>query len=640
MPFDEPEQTELIDVASVAERLPEVSSTDTQLGSPTPAALGLPPEASGAAQSPAGSRPAMLAERVAASLADAAIFWCCYFAGVASYHRVLHGAWLGPIPTIGWAGLVFHGVFALLLFCFYLLTESVFFATPGKWACGLRVRRTDGGNPSLTAILVRNLFRPLDLAPLCLVALICMEATIRRQRLGDLVAGTVVIRRERRHIAQSDLVYGRTLARLLAGLVDLGVIAAFAGGWLLCLHPGRPVQSAWLLLTWPIAAVAFVSAPLALTQSSLGKWLLGLAVVAEDGSRISFAQALLRTIFLPLDWPGLGALCIALSPKWQRIGDGVAGTVVVRRARRAAGAIGLAVSLACAVAVAWVGWRNPANLMRRPDFEWRAIVPRIDRLPSWPARKATEPLAIRNFRSAAGSPESKRTPPTFLPGETAFFLFEVHGYTKDDRQVWIQQDLVIRYPDGSFGLRQENMIDYKQIVRGTGAIELINNVNLPLTAMPGTYQVFITLRDRLAGTQTMLQQSFDVMGEAPPPQPEAETKAIQERIEQTLPPPTVIPAPALPGPSPTPSAPPPTSAPTGPTVLPAPMLPTPPAPESAPTPSTPTTPTPEAPAVPTAPAPASETPRPATPPVPTAPERSTAPATEGPTTLPGPNLPE
>lgn len=61
--------------------------------------------------------------------------------------------------------------------------------TPGKAAIGLRVMSSDGTRASTAAILIRNLLRSLDL----LIGVPIMVIHRESLRLGDLVAGTIVI---------------------------------------------------------------------------------------------------------------------------------------------------------------------------------------------------------------------------------------------------------------------------------------------------------------------------------------------------------------------------------------------------------------------------------------------------------------
>ena len=66
--------------------------------------------------------------------------------------------------------------------------------SPGKRLLGLRVVRDDGGEPGFVNSVLRNLMRPIDLLPGSYCAgVVSIFLTERHQRLGDLVAGTVVV---------------------------------------------------------------------------------------------------------------------------------------------------------------------------------------------------------------------------------------------------------------------------------------------------------------------------------------------------------------------------------------------------------------------------------------------------------------
>ena len=67
---------------------------------------------------------------------------------------------------------------------------------------------------------------------------------------------------------------------------------------------------------------------------TIGKRAAGLRVVREGGYPITFFAAATRNLiriadFLPLNY-GIGALCVFLSPQYKRLGDLVAGTVVIK----------------------------------------------------------------------------------------------------------------------------------------------------------------------------------------------------------------------------------------------------------------------------------------------------------------------
>lgn len=90
-------------------------------------------------------------------------------------------------------------VLFLILWGYFPLLEWLWRGrTPGKRLQRLRVVRTDGQPAGGAAILVRNLVRIVDVIALPFLAVISMLVSRRSQRLGDLAAGTMVVR-EHRH---------------------------------------------------------------------------------------------------------------------------------------------------------------------------------------------------------------------------------------------------------------------------------------------------------------------------------------------------------------------------------------------------------------------------------------------------------
>lgn len=90
------------------------------------------------------------------------------------------------------------GIVLLLLFAaqwlYFVVLEAWTGRTPGKAALGLRVVTTNGRPIGVRAAGLRNLLRAADLLPTAYVAgVVSMALTSRFQRLGDLVAGTMVV---------------------------------------------------------------------------------------------------------------------------------------------------------------------------------------------------------------------------------------------------------------------------------------------------------------------------------------------------------------------------------------------------------------------------------------------------------------
>ena len=111
---------------------------------------------------------------------------------------LLYGALAGVFVTsaqgAGFAG-AGAGFFAgFVYFGYFLVAEAVTGGkTPGKSAMGLRVIRIDGSAADFGALAVRNVIRIVDVAVL-LVGVVVMFFQPQTRRLGDLGAGTIVVR--------------------------------------------------------------------------------------------------------------------------------------------------------------------------------------------------------------------------------------------------------------------------------------------------------------------------------------------------------------------------------------------------------------------------------------------------------------
>ena len=135
---------------------------------------------------------AELGSRLGAGLIDAAIL-----GAVLAALALLAGV-AGSLGLLGLASDLPGAAFAALLLAlvwgyFPFFEEVAGGRTPGKRALGLRVIQTDGQPAGLGPVLLRNLLRPLDL----FIGPALMLLTRRRQRLGDLAAGTLVVRQGR-----------------------------------------------------------------------------------------------------------------------------------------------------------------------------------------------------------------------------------------------------------------------------------------------------------------------------------------------------------------------------------------------------------------------------------------------------------
>jgi uncharacterized RDD family membrane protein YckC len=76
--------------------------------------------------------------------------------------------------------------------------EGVWGRTVGKWVCGIMVLKDNFTRCSMGQAFLRNLLRILDMMFYRFVSFVSIGATLKWQRVGDLAAGTVVVRAKRR----------------------------------------------------------------------------------------------------------------------------------------------------------------------------------------------------------------------------------------------------------------------------------------------------------------------------------------------------------------------------------------------------------------------------------------------------------
>lgn len=105
-------------------------------------------------------------------------------------------AWLSGSTTQ--TGFELHGApFFLMLFimlAYYITLESLFGMTVGKSILRLRVVNVDGSAIDWRSCVVRNLLRLVDGLFFYFVGAVFIWTSPQRQRLGDRLAGSVVIR--------------------------------------------------------------------------------------------------------------------------------------------------------------------------------------------------------------------------------------------------------------------------------------------------------------------------------------------------------------------------------------------------------------------------------------------------------------
>ena len=90
-------------------------------------------------------------------------------------------------------------LWAAIGFGYFVAMESIWAATLGKLLLGIRVVRQDGSRCSFGSVLVRNVMRIVDAFPYLipyLAGFIVLVGNDGQRRLGDMAAGTTVVRDE------------------------------------------------------------------------------------------------------------------------------------------------------------------------------------------------------------------------------------------------------------------------------------------------------------------------------------------------------------------------------------------------------------------------------------------------------------
>lgn len=106
------------------------------------------------------------------------------------------------VVVMGFVGLTDSVLISILFLpiMFYSLTFETLSngQSPGKKARNIKVVRLNGGSPTFANYLLRWLIRPIDILLNGAVAIASIIMTANGQRLGDLVAGTTVVKATRR----------------------------------------------------------------------------------------------------------------------------------------------------------------------------------------------------------------------------------------------------------------------------------------------------------------------------------------------------------------------------------------------------------------------------------------------------------
>lgn len=223
-----------------------------------------------------------------------------------------------------------------------------------------------------------------------------------------------------------DLRPARVPTRMLSTLIDLTLIAGIGYLYGYIINEIGGSRARVEAVTIAGALIVMFGYPIVsetVTRGrTLGSWALGLRVVRDDGGAIRFRQALLRGLaFWAVDfalWTGFcgGLICAAVNPQSKRLGDLMAGTIMVRtRAPRAAKPIP-------PIPPELAGWASQLEVSRVPDellTAARAFIQRYDGLLGFPQQQLALELASQVAARTAPPPPAGVSPHDFLAAVVA-----------------------------------------------------------------------------------------------------------------------------------------------------------------------------------------------------------------------------
>jgi uncharacterized RDD family membrane protein YckC len=131
--------------------------------------------------------------RVVATLLDGLVFGVAYWLLALAFGDVRTEGeaanWVSNLPV--WAS-VAYGLFVL---AYFVLLEGLLGQTLGKLATGIKVvAEATGQAPGIAAAAIRTLLRLIDGLFCYAVAFVTVLVSVKRQRLGDMAARTLVVR--------------------------------------------------------------------------------------------------------------------------------------------------------------------------------------------------------------------------------------------------------------------------------------------------------------------------------------------------------------------------------------------------------------------------------------------------------------
>lgn len=450
---------------------------------PPPVSVSAAPPGIAAAPT-AGAALGSVAARIVAHLIDL-VFLIMAFALMGN----MVGSRLGGLTE---SGFNLNGAPALLImlltgvafFLYLVLFEGGFGTTVGKLFLGLRVRNTDGSRCGFGQAMVRNLLRIVDAFPLYLTGLITTLATKKKQRVGDLVAHTIVV------------------PEAFGSLKRVGA-AAFL---LVCLA-GTVIGSVYVRRHARVPRVAFAIANFRFADSDVAPPRATSEYKREDEVRMfyevpgyaldehSYVQVVAHNqVLAPDGKPLFETKSIEVRQKTESNADPVK----------------------CNFHLSLPVWAAPgkytvniqaedqaAHKMQSASFQFTVNAPPIETSPT---------LVAKNIEISTSRDGPALDPPAITAGQSVWLRFRILGVKANERgQVFLSEDWGLLGPNGkSVFQHSDNTIINDQFVYTPLFIPFNDHLDVPSDADPGNYKFQVVLHDKIANADFNFEQPFTI----------------------------------------------------------------------------------------------------------------------------------
>lgn len=333
-------------------------------------------------------------------------------------------------------------------------------------------------------------------------------------------------------------------ARALAALLDLFLVVAFcvaalvwaAARWGTVTAAGANVEGLpglFLMLACGAAAFAYFALLEGTLGATLGKLVFNVQVQDKSGRRAGLSAAVVRTLARIVD--GLmfylvGLLVAAFSKMRQRVGDHLAGTLVVRRQWNAAlRGLALVLWLAGFAAAVWMTMSEHGAARKLTP----AVTTPVELGPAGfnrdgsggspagtttPAGSATAELASGDYRMSLTWLERKGGPPRaaapYRPGDDVAAKYQITGYGRDNNRIDLDLAVVPVDPSG-VPMDEPWTQSLRQTVAEDAPINGSYKFTVPYYAPPGSYRISVKVTDNIRNTTAEFTPTLEVVRDAP-----------------------------------------------------------------------------------------------------------------------------